>query len=340
MWKGIFFLSIFFSILEAQNPSFMLTQKGSNKHNRLFLNPSSLSLYKEREGLEVKLVNAGVILSKDGYEFLDELSETTSSANKGKDIAVLLKNNIGNTITLSAHNFSSMQSNHQNFFWSLGVADTFNAYYIPHTGFGSKGALESSIEKYRVITGTFALTQQNFHYGINLKSIKKTIQNHNYSIQEMINAQDIKDYLRTNKGEDDTSLGVDAGLSYVHQSHFKPVFHLSLLDIGNTSFQNVETIPSTMNIGFSIEPYEATFLSLDYLDLFKSEAQQTFHQQLRVNLSHTLFDTLQLNSGLLNNALLYGMNYQRRYFHIGVHSYRTNYQHSERKYELSFKIKW
>lgn len=340
MFKAGLIALIFFSILQAQNPSFMLTQKGDDRHNSLFLNPSHLSLYKKREGLEVTFVNAGVILSKDGYEFLDELSETTSSANKGKDIAALLKKNIGNTITLVGHNFSSIQSNHQNLFWSLGVADTFNAYYIPHTGFGSKGALESSIEKYRVIMGTLALVQQNFHYGINLKSMKKTVQNHNYSVQEMINAQDIKDYLRTNKGERDRSLGVDAGLSYVYQSHLKPVFHLSLLDIGNTSFQNVETIPSTMNIGFSLEPYEATFLSLNYLDFFKSQAQQTFHQQLRVNLSHTLFDTLRLNSGLLNNALLYGMNYHSRYFDIGLHSYKSNHQHAERKYELSFKIKW
>lgn len=340
MFKGVLIVIMCLSLLKAQNPSFLLTQKGTDKHKGLFLNPSFLSLHQQREGLEVRFIHPSLILSQDSYDFLEELSATTSSSNKVKDIAVLLKKNIGKTITLVGHNFSSIQNSHQNFLWSLGVADTFNAYYIPHTGFGSKGALESSIEKYRVIMGTVAFKQEDFHYGLNLKSLKKTVQNHNYSIQEMINAQDIKEYLRTNKGQEDISFGLDMGLSYTPHYRFNPVVHLSALDIGHTAFEELDAIPSSMNIGLGLEPYPDTQLSLNYLDLFKSQADQTFQQQLRLNLSHTFFETLQLNSGFVNNALLYGIDYNSRYYCVGFHSYKTDYQHSERKYELSFAIKW
>lgn len=340
MFKMVFIILIFCGTLQAQSPSFFLTQKGSDSQKSLFLNPSMLSIYKQQQELELSLVNGSAILSHDSYTFLEELSETTSSANKGQDIAALLKKNIGNTITLLAHNFSSLQGNHENLVWSLGIADSFNAYYIPHTGFGSKGALESAIEKYRIIMGTLAYTKQNFHYGVNLKSMKKTLQNHNYSIQEMINAQDIETYLRTNKGQSDTSFGLDTGVSYACPSDLNPIVHLSFLDIGQTSFEDVGSIPSTANIGLSLKPYDETILALHYLDLFKSHPNQTFHQQVRVNLSHTLFDTLQLDTGVLNKALLYGLEYQSRYVNVGLHSYKTHYEHPERKYELSFKLQW
>jgi len=340
MWKGLFLTVGFVSLLTAQNPSFLLTQKGLDKHKSIFLNPSHLALYQQQEGIESTFLNADILLSREAYSFLDELSETTSSSHKSKDIAALLKKNIGNIISVSANNFSSIQAKYDNVVGSLGVADSFNAYYIPHTGFGSKGALESAIEKYRIVMATLASKSHNFYYGFNLKSIKKTEQNHNYSIQEMLYAQDLESYLKTTRGESDTRIAVDAGVTYVSELPFKPIVSLSFLDIGNTSFKSVESIESSVNLGMSLEPYPKTSLELNYLDLFKAQRQQSFEQQLRVNLSYNVFDSLYLKSGWLYRSLVYGIEYQHEYFHIGLNSYTTEYQHRERKYELSFRLLW
>lgn len=343
MLKKAFISLLLISSLNAQNPSTTLTQRGG-KHNAIFLNPAKLSSLSKDSNLHVNFIDTSISLSHDSYTFMKELDKASSSSNKNQEISALLEENIGNTLSISANNFSSIYQNHKNFSWSVGIANTIDSYFITHSGFGSKGAMESSMEKYRVLINTLSLKQENLHYGVNLKAIKKSQKSYNYSIREMINNESLKDYFNNDNSQESRAFGIDAGVVYeIPNNSLNTQVNLSILDIGNTSFQEIGSIPSTTNIGGSIEPYANTILELNYLDLFQHQKNQEFEDSLRVHLSKSFFlNQLTVNTGILYNTLLYGIDYNYSFFNIGLHSYKTkDYNgNKERKYELSLALTW
>ncbi|CAA6808390.1 MAG: Unknown protein [uncultured Sulfurovum sp.] len=343
MCKRIFLLLLALSSLKAQSPNTTLTQRGGN-HNAIFLNPAKLSSLSKDNQIHATFADFSLLLDDKSYDFLKELRNISSSENKNQEISQLLNENIGNILSVSANNFSSIYQNREQFSWSLGIANTLDAYFIPHSGFGSKGAMESAMEKYRIILGTVALQHENFHYGLNLKSIKKTQKNYNYSINDMLNNNSLKDYFNNEYAKSETTTALDAGILYEGFQHsLNPTLSLSVLDIGNDLTQTVGKVPTTTNIGGSLEPYQQATLNIDYLDIFKNQANSTFEDSLRIHLSHAFFnEQLKLNTGLLYNALLYGIEYDYSLFSISLHSYKLKdyIGNKERKYELSLALKW
>jgi hypothetical protein len=343
MFRKVCLALLTISMLKAQSPSSILSQRGGS-HNAIFLNPAKLSSSSQDSKLHANFIDTSLQLSHDSYDFFKDLNKATSSSNKNQEISQLLKENIGNTLSSSANNFSSVYQSHENFSWSLGIANTLDSYFITHSGFGSKGAMESSLEKYQIIMSTFALKQENFHYGINLKSLQKTQKLHNYSIREMLENKSFSDYFNNDGAEENKAIGMDAGIVYeVPNNNLNTMINLSVLDIGNTSFKELGSIPSTGNIGLSLQAYENTTLELSYLDIFQHQRNQTTEDSIRVHISKPFFsNSLTLNTGILYNALLYGVNYQYSFFNLGLHSYKTKDYNGqkERKYELSLALTW
>ena len=331
--KFSLFLLLLISI-EAQSLSSTLTQRGGT-HNAIFLNPAKLASQNSSSEIKANFLNTSLSLTHESYSFLNELKSATSASNKNREISQLLKKNIGNSLSFSAYNFSSLSQTQDELSWSLGIANTLNGYFITHSGFGSKGAMESFIEKYKALVATIALKKENIDYGINIKAIEKTQSIHNYSINEMITNSSFSDYFDSKNSQKESALGVDMGTVYTIQNYpFNPQLSFSILNIGDSSFQN---------IGFLLTPYENSSLQFDYIDLFKHQKNQHFEDSFRVDLSHSFLNKqLTFNAGILYNALSFGAEYQSSLFSLALHTYKTkNYnQEKERNYNLSIGISW
>ena len=331
------------TFVEAQSLSSTLTQRGG-MHNALFLNPANLSSQHSNSKIKATILDTTLSLSDESYSFLKELKSATSASNKNREISQLLKKNIGNILSFSAHNFSSLSQTQENLSWSLGLANTIDGYFITHSGFGSKGAMESFIEEYKALIATLSLRKELIDYGINIKAIEKTQSIHNYSINEMIKNSSFSDYFDGQNTQKESALGIDMGIVYrVPKYDFNPQFSFSVLNIGDSSFQDIGSLPSTSNIGFLLTPYKNSSLQLDYIDLFKHQKNQHFEDAFRLNLSQDFLNKqFKLNTGIVYNALSFGAEYRYSLFSLAVHSYKTkNYnQEKERRYTLSIALSW
>jgi hypothetical protein len=343
MLKKIFLFLFTLTTIEAQSLSSTLTQRGGT-HNAIFLNPAKLASQNNNSEIKANFVNASLSLSHESFSFLKELKSATSASNKNREISQLLKKNIGNILSFSAHNFSSLSQTQENLSWSLGIVNTLDGYFITHSGFGSKGAMESFIEKYKALMATISLRKESIDYGINIKAIEKTQSIHNYSISEMIENSSFSDYFDSKNTQKESALGLDIGIVYtVPYYTFNPKFSFSLLNIGDSSFQDIGSLPSTSNIGFLLTPYKNTSVQFDYIDLFKHQKNQHFEDAFKVDLSQDFLNKhLKLNTGILYNALSFGAEYQNSLFSLAVHTYKTKdyNQKKERQYALSMALSW
>ncbi|CAA6816048.1 MAG: Unknown protein, partial [uncultured Sulfurovum sp.] len=70
---------------------------------------------------------------------------------------------------------------------------------------------------------------------------------------------------------------------------------------------------------------------------------QKLEDSLRVNLTKSfLNNNLTINTGILYESLLYGIDYSYSLFNIGLHSYKLKSYNGtkERKYELNVALTW
>jgi hypothetical protein len=259
-----------------------------------------------------------------------------------------MKKNIGKTLSFQANSFASIYKKENQYCWLIGLNNDINGYFITHSGFGSKGAMESSIEKYRAIVGTLSSHQQNLQYAVTLKAIEKYETIHNYSIGEIIENEDIADYFDNKYTKKEKAIAIDTGISYKLPSNsfntniVDTKVALSVLNIGDTTFKELGKIPSTTNIGFSSK-YNEFLFGIDYRDLFKAEQNSNFKDSIRFGLSRSFLDNrLTLSSGILYEDFTFGLTYQYSILNISLSSYKDiEYDHSkERKYKLSLSIAW
>ena len=323
----IFFTLLSSAWLMAQSLSGSLTQKGGTP-NRLFINPASLLETISDTNIKTDLLKSSIILDEPSFKFIKELKDVDNN----QEISKLLKKNIGETLSFSANNFSSISQNRENTAWSLGVAHTLDGYFITHSGFGSKRAMETFVESYRAFIGTLVLNKENTTYGVNLKLLEKSKTVYNYAITEIAN-QSVSDYFDNEHTKKEQAFGLDMGVVYsLPQNSLNTKLSLAFLNIGNTSFKELGRLNNRTNIGFSVEP-QKTLIQVDYL-----------HDNLRVDVSKNFFNNhLELHSGIIYNALSLGFNYQFSIFNIGLHSYKIEEpytQNKERKYDLSIALSW
>ena len=312
---------------------------GSDSHS-ILLNPSNLSNIDIKNLITLEPINSSISLNRDSFNFIKKLY---SSTDNGKEVSDLMKKNIGKILSFQANNFASIYKKESEYTWLIGLNNDIKGYFITHSGFGSKGAMESSIEQYRAVIGTLSSSQQNLQYGVTLKAIEKYQTIHNYSIGEIIENRDISDYFDNKYTKKEKAIAVDTGISYtLPNSLFNTKIALSVLNIGDTTFKNLGEIPSTTNIGFSSK-YNEFLFGMDYIDLFKAEQNSNFKDAIRFGLSRSFLDNrVTVSSGILYENLTFGLSYQYSILNISLSTYTDmEYDYSkERKYKLSFSVAW
>jgi len=328
MLKVLVNLILFNSLLISQPLSSTLTQRGG-EHNALFLNPTYLINSKStKDKIKTDFINSSIIIDNQSLDFIRELN----GADGNKEISKLLKDNIGETLSISANNFSSIYQTKENLAWSIGVAHSIDGYFITHSGFGSKRAMETNIEKNKALIGTVVQKQKNLQYGINLKLIKKSQTIYNYAINEIATQNSIWDYFDNSHTKNESAIGVDVGITYtLPKNLFNSKISFAILDIGNTSFKELEVEKESTTIGLSLEPRQ-THIKVDY-----------FNNHVRADISKSFFNKkLELHSGIIYNSISLGLNYKFSIFNISLFSYKVKEynQKEERKNELSLAITW
>ena len=327
MLKVLLSLTILTSLLASKTLSSTLSQRGG-EHNALFLNPTYLTSKSTAGEIEADIINTSLIIDNHSLDFIKELK----GADNNGDISNLLKKNIGETLSLSANNFSSIYQTNTDIAWSIGIANTLDGYFITHSGFGSKRAMESFVEQYRALIGTIVLKQDYIEYGLNLKVIEKSQTIYNYSISEIASQESILDYFSNSHTKKESVLGIDAGVTYhLPNDSFHSKLSFALLNIGDTSFNELGLLKQASTIGLSLKPNDIS-IKIDYLN-----------NHLRGDISKKFFNKkLVLHSGLIYNAPSFGLSYQFSLVNIGLFSYKVKEynQKEERKNELSLEIKW
>ena len=307
--------------------------------NSIFSNPSNLTTISVDE-LEIEPIDFSIALNRDTLKFLTELSSDSDNAKK---VSELMKKNIGKTLSFRSNNFASIYKSYNNYSWLFGLQNDISGHFITHSGFGSIGAMESYIERYRSIVSSLSSSYNNIDYGVNIRAIEKYLTIHNYSIGEMIENDSFTNYFDNKYTKKEETIAIDTGVSYrLKETSLDTKVALSILNIGDTSFGDIGSIPSTTNIGVSSK-YNKILFGMDYIDLFGTEDDSSFTNSIRLGISRDFFDnSLTFSSGILYESLTFGIDYHYSILDISISSYREkeyNFQ-KNRKYQLAFSIKW
>jgi hypothetical protein len=306
--------------------------------NSILNNPSNLNNIVDKR-LTIEPIDSSISLNKDTVDFLTELSSDFDNAKK---VSELMKKNIGKRLSFRANNFTSIYSSYNNFSWLLGLQYDMSGHFITHSGFGSIGAMESYIERYKTIIGSISSSYKDIKYGVTIRGVEKYLTTHNYSIGEMIENDSFIDYFDNKYTQKEGAIAVDMGIKYRLKEISDTKVALSILNIGDTTFKELGSTPSIINIGVSSK-YNDYLFGIDYIDLFGAEQDSSFRNSIRVGVSRDFFNkSLTLSSGILHETFTFGVEYHYSILNISINSFREeeyNYE-KNRKYQLAFSIKW
>ncbi len=300
----------------------MLTSEYSKS---ILLNPANLEKITNRD-IKIEFLDSSISLNRDTLSFIDTL--ITSSNNR---VSNLMKKNIGKAISFSGNDFISIYKSQNRFSWLVGLYSDVDGYFIPHSGFGSMGAMESFVNGYSSIVTSLSSHQGDFKYGLNIKAMQKYQTIHNYTIREIIENDNLLDYFSNRYTKNEKSIGFDIGTLYqLSDSNIA----LSILDIGDTDFKELGLLPSTTNIAFS-HKYNDFLFNMDYIDIFQAKEDSSFKESVSFGISRSFLDnSLTLNSAILHQNLLFGIDYRYSIAHISLSRYKN------REYQLSISLNW
>lgn len=312
----------------------------SGWNEAIFLNPShgnSLeNLDQSRGTLYVRTALANRTLS-----FLEELSGASDNLN---DVTKLLEKNIGNTLSFGSEFFLSLRFQEERFDWLLGVIDSTDGYFITHSGFGSKGAMESYIQRYQGVLGSLKMGYKRVDFGMNLKLLQQSLTVHNYSIGEMVEMGGIWDYMDNRYTQKAHGIGVDFGINCRVSTDAS--LGWSLLNVGDMGFDGLVTLPSTANMtygqSFTVGDYSIT-MDVAYIDLFNENLTDPLKENIRLSIRSDFLDKrLNLHAGWVYGTLAYGLRYQWPIVFIAFDSYKQKFRELalSRHYQLSLGVHW
>ena len=288
---------------------------GKNSQS-ILLNPANIPIKNE---LIVEFQNS-ILLNERTANFIKNLS-----SNSSQKISNLMKKNIGKNLIINGDNFTSIYKTQNSYSFLFGYYNSINGKFITHTGFGSMGAMESLVDRYSTLLTSFSLNQNVIKYGFNLRAITKHQTIHNYTIDEIIENDNILNYFENRYTKSKKALAFDIGGVYnIKNSKLA----LSILDIGDTSFKELGAIKSTTNFGFSTK-YQDMLFGIDYIDMFNG----SFNNSFRYGMSKS-FDNLTINSGLLHKNLTIGLDYKYSIFNISISRYK------KKSYQFSISLAW
>jgi hypothetical protein len=307
--------------------------------NSIFCNPSNLTTIGTRE-LTLEPIDFSIALNQDTLKFLTELSSDFDNAQK---VSELMKKNIGKTLSFHSNNFASIYQTHDNYSWLLGLQNEISGHFITHSGFGSIGAMESYIERYQSAIAVVSSSHNDINYGVSIKAVEKYLTLHNYSVGEMIENDSFSEYFDNKYTKKEEAIALNAGVDYrLKETPLNTKIALSILNIGDTSFKEIGSIPSTTNLGISSK-YNGFLFGMDYIDLFGAEHGVGSRDAIRLGMRRSFFDNdLTLSSGILYECFTFGIDYHYSILDISISTYREKVYNSQksRKYQLVFSIKW
>jgi hypothetical protein len=277
----------------------------------LLLNPANL---KSRDELSIDFSNS-ISLNRRTASFIKELS-----SNSTQKISNLMNKNIGKSISFSGENFTSIYKTQDDYSWLIGLYNSIEGEFITHTGFGSIGAMESSIDRYGVVITSLAFNQNPIRYGFNLRAVNRHKTLHNYTINEIIESDTILNYFENRYTKNQKAIAFDMGGVYRMKDTQLAV---SILDMGDTNYKNLGVVKTTTNVGFSTK-YREMLFGMDYID-----------NSYRVGISRSILDdTLTISSGILYKHPTFGIDYRYSIFNITIGTYRDK-KYNSRRYQLS-----
>ncbi|HHH19215.1 MAG TPA: hypothetical protein ENK86_01705 [Campylobacterales bacterium] len=310
--------------------------------DRIFINPAQLD-YDTQEDKRAVEFGGSIALAKKTGKFLEELHKASGDFS---DIAKLMEKNIGNTLSFSSEFFMPLRCREEKFDWLIALMDSTDGYFITHSGFGSKGAMESYVQRYQGFVGTLSTGHDQVNFGINLKLLQHSLTVHNYSIGEMMEMNGIWEYMDNRYTQQAHGIGVDLGTHYHFYSDVS--FGLSLLNVGDTAFDELISIPSTLNITYSqlisVEDHPI-YMDVVYVDFLNKDLSNPLKKNLKLDLHSSIWnDRLKLRTGMTFGSWNYGMSYCFSYVSVSLDSYsergRNKSLPKERHYQLSLVLGW
>ena len=252
----------------------------------IFNNPAGIIKIKKSHGIEAELLGLTVSGSQDFKSFADDLSNS-----KDSEIIDTVSKYSGEVFNATVSNYTSFSYHAQNdIAYSFGLLASADANFIPHTGSGANGLIEShsrvygglflaSASKYGGLSSSFLNGALNgaLTIGVTAKYVQQKSYEAGLDAGEVTDHKDdIGKYLQDSYEVDNSGFGIDVGALYEFSNKkWNPAVGLSVMNIGTLDFNAYGAQPLSVNMGASISPEiswsNSLKFSIDYIDLFNSQ---------------------------------------------------------------------
>ena len=329
----------------------------------LFSNPAGLSSMDSKEGIEIDLLNINLSVSENTLDLIDALDAATTDT----QTLTALETYQGSNNHITLNDYSSLSYKGKSIAWSVGVLAGTQLNLQTHALGSSSGLLDvNGYVLAGLVTGISYDYSKNLHLGLGAKVLQGKSMSAALTLSEVLNLSNNNDastYLEDTYMTDFDTTVYDVGVIYdmdkilPYGKYWHPSVGLSLLDIGDTKLGNYGTIPSTLNLGFSLKPdfpiLSNWIIALDYVDLldnYDDNYDADMSKKIRFGAKVSLFDNriirLAGSAGMYNSDSTYGIELQLLSFlTLNYSSYAEAIgayadQNLDRRHNLSIAIGW
>ena len=293
----------------------------------LFHNPAGLSgLNRSKDGaIEFELLNMTAAFSQDTFGFIGDI---TNDALTDAQMAAVLEDYYGKNNHLTFNNYTSFAYRGERIAWSVGILAGMQGNFQTHYPFGSAGVVETGMGVTGgLVSGISYDWDEDLHIGVGLKVLMAAGY---YSEVGAANADNIQGDVEAFVNGISTSpiAAFDIGAIYDLDmllplgEMLRPAVGVSVSNIGGITYgDKYPTIPTTVNVGFTIQPQDVLIFSdlafnVDYVDMFNayettSGLDSSFSKRLRMggraSLFHNKFFQFTTSAGLYNAAFTGGV---------------------------------
>lgn len=328
----------------------------------LFSNPAGLSAIKNKDGLEVDLLNINLAVSENTLDMIDALDAATTDT---QTLAVLEKYQ-GSNNHLTLNDFSSLSYKGKSIAWSIGVLAGTQLNFRTHALSSSSGLLDvNGYVAAGLVTGISYDYSSNLHIGLGAKVLSGKSMSAALTLSEVVtlsNNTDSNTYLEDTYMSDFDTTTFDIGAIYdmgkttPFGKYWHPSVGLSILDIGDTVLGNYGTMPMTVNLGLSLKPdfpiLSDWVIAVDYTDLlsayddkYDADMAKRFRFGAKTSLVNNSWIKIAGSTGIYNANSTFGLELRLAILTINYSSYAEAIgayadQEVDRRHNLSIAIGW
>lgn len=335
----------------------------------LFYNPAGIARMPEDKGWEVDLINVSAEYGKNVQDFIDDLDDaankkdgpdagTDESDDQQRAVNDVLAAYRGKNLHFRLADFTAMGKAFEKWAFGLGGLGSLRMDAMTHQGFGPEGFLEMNADITYGGVGAFSMAiNEKLTAGVGLKYLKRESIVHQFTITELIEKEDnLDDYITDDLRKSGSAVGLDAGVLYkfAQDSKLKPVVGASLMNLGDTDFDQAGEIPMTLNVGIAVHPEIRIFRSLtlaaDYVDIMNAYNQDNdMGKRLRIGGELQLIDKLPfaaaVRAGLYEGYPTFGLDLRLLIINLSYVNYIEEVgayagQDKDRRQFLTLNIGW